>query len=143
MKKNASKTLFVYLNVVDAPHPKAKNVESVFIHDEEEARQYVLKTKGFKNVIVFRLIASLDGIYVRIPPAQKMGFMSNVLDDLEKLGFEVGAYSVSADAPVYRVIQMDNYGPRKVNKNIYEVVAPTMNSLKSCQALIEECMGDQ
>lgn len=141
MKQNSSKTLLIYLNVDSLPKLKG-DIESIVAHDNEEAKRYVLNAKGFSHVIVLRLVDSIDGIYVRLPFGQKMDLM-NMLDYLEESGFEIGAYSFEQDSSFYRSVYTDFYGHKKQKKKIYEIVAPSIDSLDACYRFLKKHFGEE
>jgi len=142
MNRSKSRTLFIYLNVNN--FPKLKGIlESVVADDEEEVKRYVLNAKEFSHVIIFRLVNSIDGTYVRLPFGQEMGLMNSMLDYLKRSGFEVGAYSFDEDSSFYRCVQTNDYGPKKPNTKIYEIIAPSIDSLKSCYRFLKKHFGDR
>jgi hypothetical protein len=142
MNRSCSRTLFIYLGADSFPILKG-DIESVVAYDEKQAKRHVLDAKGFSNVIVFRLVKSIDGVYVRLPFGQKTGFLNSMLDYLKKSGFEVGAYSLHEDSSFYRFVYTDVYGPKKTNVKIYEIVAPSIDSLKLCYCFLKKHFGDK
>ncbi|MEM3459448.1 MAG: hypothetical protein QXQ64_08950 [Candidatus Bathyarchaeia archaeon] len=142
MSRSKSKALFIYLDVNNLSELKG-NLKSVVAADEEEAKRHVLKAKKFSYVIILRVVKSIDGTYVRLPFGQEMGPMNSMLDYLERLGFEVGAYSFNEDSFFYRCVYTNDYGPKKTDIKIYEIIAPSIESLRACHQFLKKHFGDK
>lgn len=142
MTPSCSRTLFIYFGIDSFPQLKGK-IESAIVNSEEEAKERLLDGKDFSNVFVFRIGKSPDGTYVRAPFNQEKGIMKSVLRYLEKSGFDVGAYNNDQDRPLHRFIYTDTYRLRKVRSKIYEIVAPSMDSLRLCYDLLNNHFGDK
>lgn len=143
MNRSTPRTLLVYSNIHSLPPLREKHIVSVIAKDDEETKKCVLSAKKFRNVIIFRLLVSINGTYVRLPLGQRMGLMDSMLDFLEKSGFEVGAYSAREDACIYRSVLMNQYGSKKRVQKIYEIVAPSIESINASYNFLVNRLGDK
>jgi hypothetical protein len=138
-----SRTLFIYLNIVNPPRRETQNTKKIVAKDFREVVECVLNAKGFSSVVIYNLIRSVNGAYVRLPFGQDEGPMASMLDCIrKKAGCEVGLYSFIKDDYVHWFVNTADFGPKRRRPNVYEIVVPSMKSFEACQAILEKHFGD-
>ena len=143
MTQQKSKALIISLNVDSILKETEGKVKTVSVKNEEEAKDYVLKAAKYKYVVVLRLVHSIDDTFIRLPFGQEIGFMGTLIDYLREQGFDVGAYSIDDNTSHYQFVWTSFYGPKKSKTKVYEIVAPSLDPLRSSLIFLKKYFGDK